>query len=339
MNTSQYIAIILFIACSKMCLSQTVVEKNLQYLDSVESTMRTFMCNGILEYPDKHTMKKLSDDLAVIKVLNNILDADFNEAKLAEIKSVKKVRIINDEKKNGLIKINKLIIIGNYLRAELTIEGIDDYVFRKKCLLTTTTAGRCDPSGWKVLDFKLLKEKVIKEMNFPVKIFDNRYVKADDFSAQNIQMVSHSYPDYKFNTPEPGSKDWIDKVFYKQYNSDSTGYYSYVQAPKDFVALIQNDRLDIIKSLLFSPNYFYAVNATEALIYLSSVNKVVLDDALKLKMTSVKQQKMAITVQRTYDSFATYKDYETMGLTEGRIVAKYQNTLKQLSTDASMQSR
>jgi len=152
---------------------------------------------------------------------------------------------------------------------------------------------------------------------------------ATDFNESNLRLALQNYPDYKFG---PCSKDfeneeWINRICYNQYNSDSSCCYSYIKANKDYIDLINNMKINIINDLLYSPNYIYSINAMEAIIYLNSINKITIDDAMKTRMESIKKAKYVITIQKSSDLYSTVNGYNELNTSDENVIKKYRNSL------------
>lgn len=324
------IFLVITIAFCRMGLSQTVFgERNYRYVDSVEQSVKHYMCKDLLTYPDKYEKKKIKNDMRIVGVLNNIFQRDFSVSRLdMELGKVQKPKVSRNETMNGLIRVISIIANGSYVRAELKLECIDDFIIRKKCLLFSTSNGKCSELGYRTLDFNLLKKHFIKELDFLIKISDNTHLVATDFNGDNVKIASDKHREFKFNFPGSSNEEWVNKILYNQYNSDSSCCYSFSKADRDFVDLIKNGKIEVIRDLLYSPNYFYSVQAMEALIYLASMNKIVIDDSMRKRMEIVKQSDYAIRAQKTDDLFATVSGYKALSVTDMQVIQKYQSSLR-----------
>jgi len=290
----------------------------------------TGYCNGILRYPENYEKKKITESIEAIRLLNWIFLENITQSNLnKKIIETKNIKVFKEEKSNGIIKVIRFKINDNYVRIELTIETIDSFIFRKALSLTTTTFGRCGESSFRVLDFKLLRDFLLNEVHFIIQVKDNNSIVATDFNESNLRLALQNYPDYKFG---PCSKDfeneeWINRICYNQYNSDSSCCYSYIKANKDYIDLINNMKINIINDLLYSPNYIYSINAMEAIIYLNSINKITIDDAMKTRMESIKKAKYVITIQKSSDLYSTVNGYNELNTSDENVIKKYRNSL------------
>ena len=317
--------LIVTLACNAQHSKQ---EFNLKYIDSVEQEMKIHLCNDKIYYPAKYNKKGIKSDKEIIYFLNKIFKEEFTPSTFEnELSKLKRTRKSKEEKINGLLKANHLILNGNYLRVEGRIEFIDNVIHRIFFTLSTKTNGRCGESNFRVLDFKLLKECFLRDIDFNI-FYKNTVIELAKFYPDKIAAAAKNYTDYSFNTPEINKSGAINDILLNQYNSDSSCCYSFLKANKDFVKLIEDNRIDIIKSLLFSPNYFYSLNAMEAVIYLNSINKIAIDNKMKEKIDAIKNATFQVTIQRSEDSFMTVKGYKEINTTDEAVITKIKNSLK-----------
>lgn len=304
---------------------------NARHLDSVEQVIANFICNDSLVYPAGYKKKLQEKDLPVIELLNSFFDSTFEANQVSnKLEKIRYAKVSKTETEIGLIRVIHININGTYLHADVTLESIGNSVIRKNSILSSNTNGRCGLHGNRTPDFKLFKTFVIPNLQFLVTVRDYSEITATIFLQKNLVKVAEVYKSYRFNIPSDNGKkdDWISKILYNQYNSDSACCYSYLRAPKDFVELIKNGQLALINDLLYSPNYLFAVNAMEAMIYLANENKLVINDSIRTKMELLKLEKSTITVQRTYDSYATYEGYKELKISNQQIIQKYRVGIK-----------
>lgn len=303
---------------------------NAMYLDSVERVIKNYICNDSLVYPAGYKKKLLEKETPVIEVLNSFFDSTFEADQVSE--KLKKIRyakvrfaeVSKTETDIGLLKVIHIIINGPYLHADVKLDCIGNIVIRKSILLSSQTIGRCGLRGNQITDFKLFKTFVIPKLQFLISVRDYSDIITTNFLQKNLVKAAEVYKDYRFNLPSDKAKkdDWINNILYNQYNSDSACCYSYLRAPGDFVALIKNGQLALISDLLYSPNYIYAVNAMEAMIYLTNENKLIINDSIRTKMELLKLERSAITVQAS-DVFTTVKGYKELKISNEQVIQKY----------------
>lgn len=312
-----------------MVFSQPDIQANLKYLDSVEYVLRAKWCNNILTYENDYKAKQIKKEKTIVYFLNYAYSVNVDRTDVLDgLLKMKDIRIGKIENQNGLITINTIILNSSYLHVELRIESIDNLIFRKKLSLTTTTSGSCDVSRDRVLDLRLLKKIFINDFHHRFEISSNRELFVNEFIDSNLLLVEKKHQGYKVSLPSEKNPAWLNELLSGQYDNDSACCYKFNKADKRFVKLISNGQIDIINDLLFSPNNFYAINAMEALIFLSKENKIRIDESTQVKIDSIKQNHFSITAQFTYDLFKTFNGYLEMGVVDQDIVNKYQDPFR-----------
>lgn len=309
---------------------------NARYLDSVERVIKNYICNDSLVYPAGYKKKLLEKETPVIEVLNSFFDSTFEADQVSEklkkisYAKIRYAKVSKTETDIGLLKVIHIIINGPYLHAEVKLDCIGNIVIRKSILLRSQTIGRCGLHGNRITDFKLFKTFVLPKLQFLISVRNYSDIIATRFLQKYLVKAAEIYKNYRFNIPsDKGEKDdWINKILYNQYNSDSACCYTYYQPPEDFVALIRNGQLALINDLLYSPNYLYAVNAMEAMIYLANENKLVINNSIRTKMELLKQERSVLTVQRTSDVFGIMQGYNELKTTNQQVIQKYRNGIR-----------
>jgi hypothetical protein len=321
------VAVLIFI-CPKVGTSQTVsVNRNLVYIDSIEGSIKAYMCGGDLIYPSKYDAKSIENDLSIVQMLNVDFDTNISVPQFYdELDKIKCYRVYRNDTRNGLITAVKVKISGTYLQVELTFEYIDNYFIRKKIILKTISSGKCVLISWRFPDFNVLRHVFLKKINFPIKYSDNQYIIANMLIEENIKIASNHYKTYKFLTS--ATEKWVNNLLLNQYNTDSSCCYCYTKANSDFTNLIINDKVDLIKDLLYSPNYFYSINAMEALLYLATVHKVEITEGIRQKMDSLCADTSIITVRESEDMFSTVEGYRALKTSNSQIIQNYMKSLK-----------
>lgn len=303
------------------------VDRNLKYVDSVTEDLRNNFCNKIFTYPDNVKIDRAKKEKFFITFLNQIFNKEFTDKEFElDILKIKKAKVYKVVKQNGLIKTYEIVINGNYLRVELDLDFIDGIAYRKRCLLNTTSKARCGESAIRFVDFKLFKEAFLKEIDFPVFFFDNA-IAGEAFALDVIQRASFRNTNYRFSIPVLGDTSKLNKILGNQYKQGDACCYNYTTPPADFVTLIEKDAVDVVKNLIFSPNYFYSINAMEAFIYLNSINKVQIDELIAERIKIIKGEVFEITIQKTNDLYSVVEGYKGIKTSDDAVVQKYANYL------------
>lgn len=324
------VALLVVLSLSKVmvCSAQTTIqERNVMYLDSVEKELKFNFCSNILSYPESYKPAKLKEDKKILLLFNELILNDYSLNTLSKlITKNKKAKIKIEEKKNGLINIVYFFLRGNLITTELKLEVIDSFIYRKTFTISTLTNGKCGESSFRLLDFGLLKKFFIDDVLFKVKFRSNQ-LEANYYNAEILLKSSVNHPAFKFNLPTSINNDFTNTLYSNQYNDDSALYYNYLKAPIDFVLLIRNKKNEVLKTLLFSPNYIYAINAMEAILYLGSKNEINLDEeSIKKQIEILKNGVYPITIKKAADLFMIVNGYAELKMQEGLIIKKYESS-------------
>lgn len=301
----------------------TIADRNVSYIDSVTQDLRTYYCNNILTYPPSLNARKAKKEIYIIDFLNKIFRRQFTDVEFeSDIQKFKKTRVYKSVRQNGLIKSYNIVLNGKYLRVELSVNFVGGFVFGKKCTINTISHARCGESAIRFVDFTLLKEIYLSAIDFPIFLFDN-VVAAEKSDVEGIKSAAMANNTYIFSLPKDGDTGAISKILEKQFSQDEPCCYSYKTPPADFVTLIIRGEYDLIRNLLFSPNYFYAINAMEALIYLNSVGKIKIDDKAAERIGLIREQVFAINTQTSFDVFPVVQGYKGLHTNELKVILKY----------------
>lgn len=303
--------------------------ENTKRIDSyLNSPVKANICEGTITFPQKYKSSKIKSDAFIASFINNAISNKITSSDIdARLKKVgKKKAVIIKESITGLIQTKEILLKGNYLRANIILSFIGDRAVRNKVKLVTLTHAKCGVYNNSMLDFKVIREYFTKDAKVLFVVgYDE--LTSDTIYSDNLTALSGQQKEYKFSIPGSSTESWVNEIFTKQYQTDETGAYNYSQAPKDFVRLIKENKIAEVKDLLFSPNYVTSVNAMEALLYLSSVNKVQLTTELNDRITQIKNGSFIIMQQGAPDVFYTRKGYKELQTTDEKVIKKYSSSM------------
>lgn len=302
----------------KAALSQDdVVDRATRSIDSLLRTQ--LVCKSEITYPKRYKSARLKEDLRIIKFLDSTLRNSTYDPATAVWPQIGG-RFANN---NGLITVESFKLLGTYLRGDLIIEFVDRLKTRQKIVLTTRTKGSCSEFRNIVMDFHLIRKYVLNHLNVNFKIsldeltFDTVYL-------DNIKTLAGLHENYKFNVPATSNEDWINSIFLDQYASEKSCCYQNSTPPAGFIRLIKEKRFDTVRDLLFSPNYFTALNAMEVIIYLSEARQVSLSEAEAKKIREIKDASIPFKKEMAPDFFVIINSYKELSMTNEKIIKKYQ---------------
>jgi len=307
--------------------AQDVFARNSKYVDYVFDSVSRYFCNGDWRFSETHVSpRKLKHDLKIIEFVNDFFQKELDSTSIDSIATSLKFDTKHRESSyNGLIVIHTIYMPVNYMRAVIKFESIGGHIYRRYCEISTSSYCYC---GLHLVDFRLLKEYYLKNIKFPLS-FKVDFFDSDTISINTLKTISENYPYNKFNLPGNDLPDWLNTIYCNQYNSDKT-YLVYNSSFVDlqFIQLVKRERIDAIESLLYSPNYLYAINAMEPLIYLQSLNKVTLSDSIKKKMEEIKNSNYSFFSQSS-DVVHFMENYGKLYKTDEEIIYKYRKAVSQ----------
>jgi hypothetical protein len=309
--------------------------RNVRYVDSIKRLIDSFVCKEGLSYPAAYDKNEIANVRSAIRVVNFFLNNDLSEARIDSVTGgIKFAKIDRTAVKNGLLHLLTLGVKTKFLYAELTFEFAGDIVITRKFTLKPFTKVRCGKYGWEYLDFKLLDTLYARQIDYPIRLIDGKDILLKKVDTGNLVKASHTYTNYRFGTEYfgPGgirtpSEDWVPAFLRGQYDPDSSCCYSHVIGDKNFVRLIGAGEFDLIRDLLFSPNYFYAINAMEAMIYLSQTGKLTISGAEKGRMELLRNDISLIIVRNSDVEYHDNGYGELDKVTLEEIVKKYKRAI------------
>lgn len=330
MNTRKIIVLLFLIIASLKGFTQSddYYIENVRRIDAyTNGPLKMYSCEGGMVFPAKYKASKIKSDLTIISFINSLfsnktIKPDV-ERRISKVRK-KSMRLVESD--NGLIESSDITILGKYLWVNVKADFIDNILVRSKVTLRTTTHGKCG-SYVDLPDFKVLKNFFIKDSKMLFIIGYDDEITSDTTYYSNLTLLAAKRKDYKFSIPGSGVEDWINEIFTKQYQTDRADVYNYTTPPKGFARLVKENRTEVIKDLLYSPNYIISVNAMEALLYLSSVGKVQLTTELSNKITQIKNGSFIIMQQGAPDVLYKREGYKDLHMTDEKVVRKYQSSL------------
>jgi len=304
-----------------------VQEYNRHIADSAETWDKGFCDDSLLHYPASYDKKKLENDASLLVWLDRLLDTSTISIKKVR-QQMSGVRSFRQDLKSfslGLINVTEISLAGNYLRMEVSIGHIGDTIFRKGLVLTISKHVRCGKYGNYVLDYQLLKDFVIPRTSFPFRIRDHELILFGQLLKGSIVAAAQRYPDYNFNLSAFGHRpqEPLDQFLQNQYIVDSGCNYHYDIPDKNFLQLISDSRTDVIVSLLFSPNYYYSVNAMESLLYLQQQKRYNIDQVVKKRIDVIRNDTVSRLVTRSSDVVIYRDGYRSLQTTDEQAIRKY----------------
>ena len=312
------------------CLSQQneyVAENTRRINEFITGPSISRHCEGDLIWPKKYKRSAIRADRSIVSFINSVSVNSGTENDIdRHLKKLSKKRFSIEQSSNGLIKSKDVRINGKYLKANLRMELINSQIVRSKIVLSSSIHPTCPGYSIWMVDYKLLKDFFLKDIN-RLFLIGYEQMTSDTIFLSNLNSLATKFPDYKFNIPSLEIVNSMNNLFVSQYQTDSFYLYSKTKPPEDFVELIKENKISIIKDLLYSPNYFVSINAMEALIYLSSVSKIQLSPDLIEKINQLKNATFGIMTQSTPDVFVSRQGYKDLRIKDEDVIKKYTSSL------------
>lgn len=312
---------ILFLVLLSFVVKETFSQKRNSFQVSKEnwSSAKIIIigeCENII-YPSSYKRRFEKWDRKFVREIEVMMDHTFEYLKQAKLNKFLKNEIIHY---NGIIKIaRRLYSIGN-LKVKYLVESIGGYVTRKQLKIETRTSIRCD--GFRTIDFNYLDLLDLDTLNITWSA--NQFeIEKDSIYLENINQLTGLYPDFQFRLPFDDSTGITTSAWINQYRASEACCYEISKPPKEFKVLTSETNIEVLKALLFSPNYFYSLNAMEALVYLNLLRKVELTDSETAKINEIKNKDHFIINQVSSDVFARLGSYKELNMTDEKIIEKY----------------
>ncbi|MGZ5501730.1 MAG: hypothetical protein ACXWEW_11330 [Nitrososphaeraceae archaeon] len=305
-------------------LGQDYLTRNKQKINDVINN-GMHICINDITYPTRYKKSKLRKELAFIQTIKSGL-AGYK--KFSEIKTKNKKQIRSTQRfDNGLLQSEEILIIGPYLRYNIRVDYIDTFLVHQRINFVTRTKGSCDSYRDIISDFQFIRNFVLPNLSYDLDFTLNDIV-LDTLYSSNVQKASFIYKDHQFQLPSIEYDAWLNQFLEDQYKSESSCCYQNKIAPSGLIKMIKIKDYSIINKLLYSANYFTAINAMEALVYLDYKGEIELKAEDKERIEFLKKSKIKITKQMGSDVFVIMNDYIELMITEDRIIKKYEISLK-----------
>jgi hypothetical protein len=289
-------------------------------LDTLRALVETSPGSRLTWYGE-YNKRRLRKDKDVITFFGTVFNNNKQLPELyGELRKLKGVRIHTAFEQNGLIRSDKITFNTKNVHTELFLESIDSLVYRKKLLLTTTVHAQSNILQ-RVQDYRWVKDAWAPVIQAPF-YSDYYYLVAEVRAHNNITLTADRHPDYVLKTATPGDAAWIDSLYAGQFRHENSCCYTFNKVGSVLKKLVKNEKWDVLKDLLYSPNYFYAVNAMEALLYGQNQQKVTLNNNDNQKILALKNATWQI-ISQPFDVVYTYEGYGKLKLTDEKVISKY----------------
>jgi len=311
--------------------SINVREKNIVYIDSFRHVIETAFCQGDSIHPKVYDRREINKVLSILNIIDFLSKGKLTTVEVdSAFSKIKFGAVYKSNDCNGLLQTVEAKVTVKYLSANVKFVYIDNLLISIKIVLTPHTLIRCDKYGGTLLDFNVLRDIYARNINSLIRIVDMSYILIKKLDLDNLVKASNFHKDYQFFSEylSNSGKDWTNNLFLKIYDPDSSCCYSYSKGQEDMIRLIRERRYDLIRDMAFSPNYFYAVNAMEGIIYLVALRKLQIDDRLKDRIERIKNDSCKLFVKRSPDVLGPVNGYKAINSSDEAVVRKYESSLR-----------
>lgn len=317
---------------SVMAQSSKYAVRNVRYVDSIKQVVDSVICKKGLSYPSTHNTSEIGKVRSIIHAVNFFLNHDLSEGRIdSVVATLRAVKTKKSAARNGLVHLLTIDLSTEYLHSKLAFDFLGDILVCRKFTLHPYTRVRCAKYGWDYPDFWLLDTLYARQIDYPIRLIDWEDLLLDKLDTASLRWASQLYTNYRFGLGyfiPAVAGDQVGGFLRSQYDPDSSCCYSQDVADRRFVQLIRDGRMDVIRDVLFSPNYFFAINAMEAMVYLSETGKMTVSDAERARMELLKSDTSQIVMDHS-DVRYILRGYKELGqVTPQTVVAKYKQTMQ-----------
>lgn len=317
---------VLFLTITRISHSQDVdyFNENLMRIDNyLNISIKDNICEGKIVFPKKYKKSWIKHDKYIVPAISYaVLETNTIEDLNTYFEKFSRKHVVVESLSYGILTFRNFLFKGHYLRANLRLGFINGKVISKRIELSTTTHASCGIYNGTMVDFNLLKKFYLNKLPHLFSIdLDN--IKSEELFYNNLVPLKNEIGSYKLNMPNKDLSSWVDTLLIKQYINERDFSYDLYKAPAEFMRLIQENRIDVLVNLLYSPNYIYSINAMESLIYLSQLNRFDISQEIKERIGIIKDWKYPILKNITQDYSVNIQGYNQLGASDELVIKKY----------------
>jgi len=326
------VILLMAVLYSHMVVAQTVLDgqsrfytANVKTIDSFTKFARTW-CDSLQPFTITEEYKKRDKrNIHYLSELYNSISSFKAFAQWAKNNKLEETYYLEA----GLTRFHKYEFPENgYINMSILLTVIDDNILFKQFTMDTPNERKC-VTGLKIpfFDYGYVQKELLKDIGFPIKGCANcDSLIIDTFYRPAFKEVALKYPDYKF-VPDADFAGIRSLIFLNSFCQMHT--YDKTVAPAMFVELIQLEKYDELRNMLYSPNQLMAVNAYEALTWLKSRDTTFsLTAAQQAQMKAIASSDTNIPVYCGNHCKPVNYSYHTLKIKEQMILNKYQAVLQ-----------
>jgi hypothetical protein len=303
-------------------------QQNIVYLDSVEGMIRRTWCDGILIFKDDHSKLLIKQAKRYIQALNEISSDDFEIGDLDKTLKRFGTKVWVESDTDGHVNIQVLGTVFQNFSVRVKLEYIENIIVGKRFSVYQQAHCTCGNSYQGQVDLPLIRRAVAEVATWPITIMDYIHeVYWRKLMYENLALLAGRDSLHKYVYNIRGEESWINKLLDEQFLNDVPLVYDQNDAPWRWPELLMAGKTDLLKKLLYSPSYYFAVNAMEALEYADSLHKVTLSSEIRDRMKEIKIASCRIKT-RNFDVRYDRQGYKEIYAPRSQIYYKYDQYIK-----------
>ena len=309
--------------------SASVQAHNAYIMDSLQMEVLTVWCQGKIDSPQTYNHRKTRQLTDLLQTMSTLYDDSLTRNTLAaRLKRFREGNIsVDTVNLGGLSIITVYVELERYLRAKLQFSCIGDYVVAQRYELQPVTLTWCSDHAIGFFDFNFCRAVYAENISFPLRYTRNDYFYSVRLSPVNRRAAAADWPQYALYLSLDSTGDpHTDRLLAESYFVWNWDTYRDDRPDHRFLELARSANKSVLTGMLYSPNYYYAVNAMEALIYLAASQQLTLDaDVLR----RIDQLKNATSPIRSQHSDVVYRrnGYADLKISDEQVIAKYRTAL------------
>jgi hypothetical protein len=336
-----FLIAIAFCSLSGSAQTEDARTHNRHLFDSFQRCIDTGWCGreGLMpagSYPARKT-RKLQEFL---RVLNNIYAEGVSEEDI--LKKLKKFQLGRnlsrywvDSTQMGIMQaVTCLVRVADYLGVAIRLTCLDGQVLARRFELNPSTTRWCVNRTMKFYDMDYLSKVYAPILNFPLRNMPFEYLYATRLSPETIRRMAAAYPDYRFTLPDDSSSAAPGNMLTAQYFLTQWDHLTDGRPGEEFLNLVRGGDVGMLTTLLYSPNYYYAVSAMLSLNYLKSVGKVEFTADISKEIDRVKKAHFLILYQHS-DVEREFSGYSEIKGSDDWFIRQYRLALERKTTPSS----
>jgi hypothetical protein len=325
------------VALSGMAQTDDARTHNHHLFDSLQHDIVTGWCRpeGLMTagpYPARKT-KKLKEFLQMLNII--YAEGLGEEEILNKVRKHRPTKYRVDSVQMGLMQaVTCSVWVLDYLTVNIHLTCLDGQVLARRLELKPWTTRWCMNRSEKFYDMDYLNQVYAPVLNFPLRNMYSDYLYSARLSPEVIRRTAAAHPECRFTLPDDTLSDSLNNTLAGQYYFSDGDHLYFEQPDRRFLRLVRTDDVRTLTTLLYSPNYFFAVSAMHSLNYLKSIGKADLTPTLSNQIERIKNGRYLIRFQHSNVVYPCYR-YSDLKENDDWFIRQYREALQNKTTPSS----